>query len=152
MKKKGVIFIISGVLIVAIIIVGFIINSNNSKRKSNGTSNIKTTEEKSEGFYEVKNEIKQEPVKEMESLRVEKEFEISDVQQNKDKLIISINSEIEEAKEAYEMAVLIKESIEKMNRDKIVADGVKTFEILLKGENKSWLFDKTESIKEIEFK
>lgn len=149
MKNKRTIAIASGVLIIAIVIAGIIING----KKDGAINNGKIAEQKSETLYEVKQEIKQEPVTEVSNLKVEKEFEVSDLQQQQgDKLTININTEIEDAKEAYEMSVFIKHSIEKLNKDKISAEGVKAFELVLKGDKKSWLFDGTENIKEIEFK
>jgi len=101
--------------------------------------------------YEVKEEIEQEPIK-LENLKIEKDFEVSDVEQKEDKLTIKVNADVSEAKEAYEMAYLTKTSIEDLNKDQISLKGVKKFEIIISGQANTWLYDGSEKIKEITIK
>jgi hypothetical protein len=147
MKNKRIAMtIVAGMLIIGIMVTGC-----TSKGKKDSQDNAKVTSTTSTISYDVKQEFKQDPIK-MESIKIEKEFQVSDVEQREDKLIIKTEVDTSDPKEAYEIGMVLKNSMEGLNKEKITKDEIKNLEILLIGKERSWLYDGNDSIKEVEIK
>lgn len=138
-------------IVAEMLIIGIMVTGCTSKGKQDIQDNVKVTTTTSTISYNVKQEIKQEPIK-MESIKIEKEFQVSDLEQKEDKLIIKIEVDTSDSKEAYQIGTVLKNSMESLNKEKIDKDGIKNLEILLIGKEKSWLYDGNDSVKEVEIK
>lgn len=71
---------------------------------------------------------------------------------HEDKMTIEANAEITNADDAYKTAIFYKEDFINSNKDKISAENSDKIQVIIKGKYKSWLYDGTGSVKEIDTK
>lgn len=67
-----------------------------------------------------------------------------------DKLTIEASAEITNAEDARKTAVFFKEDFMDSNKEKITSENSKKVQVLIKGKYKSWLYDETGSVEEVD--
>ena len=145
MKKRKIIILV-GVLAICIISGSVLLNSKKmeqAKVEPKQVSTIKTVP-----LYSIKQEIKADTLK-IENNKSDITFEVGDVLAKSDKLTITVNTNVDDSTEAYKMAVNIDMATRDLNREKIKTDGISKVEVILKGKNKSWMYNGSKSISEI---
>ena len=149
-KRKVAIFVSGGIIVIALVagIIVFKDSKKSNDTNQNGKSNVLSIGDMK---YELKEETK-ENLDKSKYIKNDKEFKISEVKEDTGKLIVTVNSEIDNPDEAYQTATILENSIKDINKDKIEKDGIKNVQIVLKGSSKSWLYDNSNSIKEINIK
>lgn len=67
-----------------------------------------------------------------------------------DKLTIETSAEITNAEDARKTAVFFKEDFMNSNKEKITSENAKNVQVLIKGKYKSWLYDETGNVEEVD--
>lgn len=146
MKKNKIITLSITVAAVVCIVMAFVF----FYLKSGGNKKVKSTQtETSE--YTVKQKINEDNIK-TEDIKSSTAFDVSDAAEKNKELIVTANADIDDSTEAYKTAVVIEETVSDLNKDKIKKDGISKIEVILKGRNKSWMYDGSSSISEITLK
>lgn len=145
-KQKIIIVVIVGVVTIGIISGGLFLSSKKVGQAKENPKPIST--QKTVPLYTVKQEIKADTLK-IEDVRSDKAFEVGDVLVKSDRLTVTVNTDIEGSNEAYKMSVSISNTIRNLNKEKIKTDCINKVEVILKGKNKSWMYNGSNSINEI---
>lgn len=142
-KRKTIEIVVFGVIVIGIISLVLVVNSKKiSKENVITLGNIK---------YEVKQDIKKDNIKKEGSVAT-KEYKVEDLEKKDGKLIVQTKTEINNSDDAYKTAVFLKQSIERLNNEKINSDGIKQVDVVIKGSKNNWLYDGSNSIKKIDIK
>jgi len=145
-KQKITILSIIGILAIGIISGGVFLNSKSSEQekvKQEQVSKIETV-----ALYSIKQEIKADTFK-IENIKSDSTFEVGDVLAKGEKLTVTVNTDVEDSAEAYKLAISIDMATRDLNKEKIKTDGISNVEVILKGKNKNWMYNGSDSINEI---
>lgn len=80
---------------------------------------------------------------------LEKDYKIIDLIKKDKDLIVHVDAELENSKEAFEMGSFISESMKLTNEGKLKTDEVEKIKVFFNGMKKDFYFDGTNEIKEI---
>lgn len=137
-------------LIISLLIVSLLIVScGKTKTEETSSKDAEVTKVDSLGYKVISEEIQDLKV---ENAVPKSKYAIDVSKIEGDKLSVTIQSNIINAKDAYEVALFLKNQTQELNKDKLEKEGVKNIEVTIKGDNKSWLYEKDGYIKEISFK
>lgn len=145
-RQKIIILAIVGVVAIGIISGGLFLSSKKDGQAKENPKPIST--QITGSMYTVKQEIKEDTLK-INEVKSDKSFEVGDILVKSDKLTVTVNTDIEDSSEAYRMAVSIDNITRDLNKEKIKTDGINIVEVILKGKDKSWMYNGSNSINEI---
>lgn len=121
-----------------------------SKRKNEEVASNNTVVNKvnTVGYKIIKEEVQ--ALKVEEAIPTSK-YNVDSAEIEGDKLSVVIKGSLEDSAEAYKTVLFIKSQVQELNREQFQKKGIKNMEIIIKSDNKSWLYEKDGSIKEISF-
>lgn len=125
------------------------VNITNGKKHSMSFATTGIIRQPNDTVFEVQNTI---PEGSNNSTAFNKEFNITNISEQGQSLVIEVNSDTNNPDEAYQLSLLVKQSITNLNNRQIqneMATNIKSVMIVVKGSTKNWMYDGSTNIYEI---